>query len=86
MKKIILLAALLFVGTGCAERLHSYIEHPESFVKDPHFAEYKESLDHIERQYLNHEITYAQYLEEKQQLDDKYDYEVKERDDKIANP
>lgn len=85
-KKMILLF-LVSVLAGCTyageRELSDYINEPATIVKDPHFANYKEKLDAIEKEYLEKKITYAQYLEQKTALDDQYTKEVKERDEKI---
>lgn len=86
-KKMILLflASVLAGCTYAGEReLSDYIHEPSTIVRDPHFANYKEQLDALEKEYLEKKITYAQYLEQKTALDDQYNKEVKERDEKIA--
>ncbi len=85
-KKMILLsfASLILGCTYAGEReLSDYIDEPSVIVQDPHFANYKEKLDAVEKEYLEKKITYAQYLEQKAALDDQYNKEVKERNQKI---
>ncbi len=77
MKKIILAVFLLSV-VGC-----SYFQEPEKFIKDPHFAEYQDQRDKLERQYLRKEINYAEYVEKRDALDREYDGQVISRDEKI---
>lgn len=80
-KKFLILS--LFVLAGCSygqEKLETYIEEPGYFIKDPHFAQYQEGLDALERDYLEKKITYAQYLEQKQALDEQYEKEIQQRD------
>jgi hypothetical protein len=78
---------LLAAGiTGCAnytgqERIKEFLVHPESWLKDPHYAEYKENSDTLESKYLAEEITYSEYVDQKKMLDEKYDQEVKERNE-----
>ncbi|GEM_PF-987398 len=85
-KKMILLflAAVLVGCTYAGEReLRDYIDEPSTIVQDPHFGNYKDKLDALEKEYLEKKITYAQYLEQKTTLDDQYSKEVKERNEKI---
>lgn len=87
MSKKMILLFLVSVLAGCTyageRELSDYISEPSTIVKDPHFANYKEKLDGIEKEYLEKKITYAQYLEQKTALDNQYTREVKERDEKI---
>ncbi len=84
-KMTLLFLTLALAGcTYAGEReLGDYIHEPSAIVQDPHFANYKEKLDDLEKQYLDKEITYAQYLEQKTVLDDQYSKEVTERGQKI---
>ena len=87
MSKKMLLLFLVSVLAGCTyageRELSDYIKEPSTIVRDPHFGNYKEKLDALEKQYLEKEITYAQYLEQKTALDDQYNKEVSERNQKI---
>ena len=85
MRKIIVgLAALFLVGCSTVqEKIETYTDEPENFVKDPHFGDYKTNLDELESRYLKKEITYAEYLERKKEIDEKYSKEVQERTEKI---
>ncbi len=82
MKKgfIVLCAVMLF---GCAYG-QEYLENPRSFIRDPHFTKYKENRDDLERSYLHKEITYAEYIEQKDTLDDNYTKEVQKRNKIIS--
>ncbi len=74
MKRIIL--SLLILFAGCAYgggRIGSLLE-------DPHYMQYRQNLDALEREYLDKKIGYAEYLERKQNLDEKYQKEVVERE------
>lgn len=78
MKKGIILF-FIFVFAGCSyggEQLKTWIE-------DPHYMDYRQNRDELESSYLKGEITYAEYLESKKQMDDDYDREVREREQKI---
>ncbi|MCK5178434.1 MAG: hypothetical protein KAR32_02810 [Candidatus Omnitrophica bacterium] len=81
-KSLVLFFALVLFGCSYGQ---NYLKNPETFIRDPHFSEYKERRDDLERQYLHKEITYAQYIEQKDRLDETYDREVQERTDKIMS-
>ncbi len=85
-KKMMLLVLVSLIG-GCTyageRELSDYIDEPATIVKDPHFGNYKDKLDALEKEYLEKKITYAQYLEQKAALDDQYNKEVEERNQKI---
>lgn len=83
-KKVFLLCCLLTLF-GCTYG-QNYLESPETFLEDPHFANYKEKRDALELQYLHKEITYAEYVKERDQLDATYDKEVQQRNEKIMAP
>lgn len=76
MKKI-LIVVFMFLFFGCTK------EELKTFVKDPHYAKSQEELDALEKSYLNKEISYAVYLERKNELEGNYDNEVKERENII---
>ena len=81
--------AVIFLGlllVGCSyegKNLESYVNDPASIIQDPHFGDYKEKRDAIESQYLRKEISYADYTKQVQELDDKYNQEVKIRENKL---
>lgn len=76
MKRIAL--SFLFLFAGCA----AYEQEPiKTIMADPHFSKYQEEADALESSYLKKEITYADYLAQKKELDEKYNKEVKERED-----
>jgi len=72
-------ALLIFLLAGCTYGT----EQIKTLVADPHYAKYQEKLNHLEKSYLDTNITYSEYLEKKQQLEDDYTKEVKEREDII---
>ncbi len=84
-KMMLLFLASVLVGcTYAGEReLSDYINEPSTIVRDRHFTNYKEKLDAVEKEYLEKKITYAQYREQKTALDDQYNKEVAERNQKI---
>lgn len=86
MKNIMVICLALFMF-GCTyegSSLQGYIDDPRTIVKDPHFAGYKEKRDHLESQYLNKEITYADYVAAVDELDQTYNKEVQERNSKTV--
>ena len=88
MIKKLLLCVCVVSLVGCVyegRKLSDYIENPRSFIRDPHFADYKEKRDAVESQYLSKEITYAQYVEQMRVLDDQYTKEINERNEKLSN-
>lgn len=89
--KNFLLILLIFSCVGCTNmskegiKFREYLKQPRMFIKDPHFAAYKEKRDSIESMYLNKEIDYVEYTTKMDELDEKYIKEVEARDYKIHN-
>jgi len=86
MKNIIVLFSAVIIA-GCAyegQRLREYFDSPRSFIRDPHFVDYKEKRDALESEYLQKGISYAEYVEQMDALDENYAREVQERDRKIG--
>ena len=81
-KSLLLICAVMLCGCTYGQ---NYLENPEDILIDPHFARYQENRDDLERQYLHKEITYAEYIEQKNRLDSQYDKEVQERTEKIIS-
>ena len=77
---IILSVALLAGCTYTGQNPENYIDEPATILQDPHFGSYQQQGDELERQYLEKKMTYADYLEKKRVLDDKYSKDVKKRD------
>ncbi len=69
------MAGCSYEGRG----LGSYLNEPSTIIEDPHYSSYKEKKDAMESKYLRKEITYSEYLDETQKLDDMYAQEVDER-------
>ena len=86
MDRKILLAVLALALVGCADKIEGYLENPQTIVQDPHFGEYQQKLDDLEKKYLSRKITYAEYLEQKKGIDKIYTKEVQHREDIINNP
>ena len=86
MKKFIF--GLLLLVVGCSykgQNLETYVDEPQTILRDPHFANYQEARDHLESEYLQKKMTYGEYLEKKKELDDKYTKEVQKRDAIISS-
>lgn len=83
MKKSILVLCMVALF-GCSYG-QDYLRNPTSFIRDPHFTEYKNNRDDLERTYLHKEITYAEYLEQKNKIDEQYSKEVQERNSKVIS-
>jgi hypothetical protein len=82
-----LIVLIGFIALGCTyegNTLRDYLEDPRSIIKDPHFGDYKESRDDLERQYLRKEISYADYVEKMDDLDKRYTQEVEERNEILS--
>ena len=78
MKKLILFGILALMA-GC-----SYgSEQVTTWIQDPHYMQYTQKRDTLESSYLKGELDYADYLEQKQALDDTYAKEDREREEKI---
>ncbi len=78
MKRLAGLILVLFV-TGCSFG----VQNMESLMKDPHYAQYQQSIDRLEHEYLQKQISYTEYQEKKKELEDTYAKEVKMREEKI---
>lgn len=88
MKKAVLLCFVaLLIGCSYAgeKKLDEYLSDPKTWVKDPHFANYKEQRDVLESEYLQKNISYAEYLERRTSLDERYAREVFERNAIISS-
>lgn len=71
MKKtvVLLLAAVCLSFTGCSGNL-------ETLVQDPAFRNYEKEMDAAEKAYLNKEISYAEYLERRREIEEEYARDV----------
>lgn len=88
MKNILVVLLVVFFA-GCAEtsqRIDSIVDDPGTIFQDPDFAAYEQELNALEKQYLQKEITYAQYLEGRKQLEENYEREVKDQAAEVDDP
>lgn len=77
--KVMALCVFIVFAAGC-----SYgSEKLKTLLTDPDYSQYRERLDSLERSRLHGEISYPQYLEKKQQLDEDYARIIQEREQKI---
>lgn len=76
MKKLISLLSLFFL-IGCTS------EQIKTMATDPHYAQYQDKRDGLEKSYLDGSLNYVDYQKQVQQLDENYTKEVKERENII---
>ena len=87
MSRKYFLVLFVLLWAGCVyegKSLNEYFDNPREFIKDPHFETYQQRRDALESQYLNKEISYPEYVEGMETLDQKYAREVEERNRKLA--
>lgn len=75
--RILLIFLLVIFLTGCT---YDEAKRLTTFMEDPHYAQYKKQLDSLEKSYLDKEISYAEYLRRKEQIDEQYTKEVQKRE------
>lgn len=79
MKRFIV-GVLLLCVCGCAAE-----GKVSNIIRDQHFTEYKQTLDDLERDYLRKKISYADYLEQKKQVEEGYEKQISSRRDVVEN-
>ncbi len=87
MKKYLIIISFL-VLSGCSyegEKISTYLKKPETFIKDPHYKKYKESLADAESLYLQKEINFSEYSKQKKSIDEKYESEIQSRQRSIES-
>lgn len=82
---IIQLAAILLCGVSCADKIEKYLDDPKTLLEDPVSVNHQQALDDLERSYLRKEMTYAEYLQQKKQIEDAYTLQVEKRQQIIEN-
>ena len=75
MRKSIVILALFFL-VGCSYGTADL----KTVITDPHYAGYQKQLDDLEHSYLRGDVSYPDYLLKKQQIEDNYTKEVKQRE------
>lgn len=83
MRKCLILI-FVFMLSGCTYG-QEYLERSDTFIRDPHFTEYKQNRDALESSYLKKEITYAEYITQRDVLDEQYSKEVQKRTSVITS-
>lgn len=87
MKRIMVFCFIAFI-VGCTyegTKISSYIKNPSTLLKDPLSVNYQQALDDLESSYLQKKITYAEYVKQKQQIEDDYQEKVQARTKIIEN-
>lgn len=79
MKFAIMFVVVLALA-GCTH--DNPVQH---LIQDQEFAGYKETLDQLEKDYLRKRITYADYLQKKQQVDEEYQKQIETRRHQLEN-
>jgi len=82
-KSLVLICVLMLFGCTYGQE---YLERSDTFIRDPHFTKYKQNRDSLESSYLQKEITYAEYIEQRDKMDEQYSKEVQERTSVIMSP
>ena len=87
MKKIMVFCFIAFI-VGCTyegTKIGCYVKDPSTLLEDPLSVNHQQALDDLESSYLNKEITYAEYVKQKQQIEDDYQEKVQTRTKIIEN-
>ena len=87
MNKIMVFCFILFI-VGCTyegTRISTYVNKPRTLLQDPLSVNHQQALDDLENSYLHKEITYAEYVKQKQQLEDDYQGKVQARTEIVEN-
>ncbi len=66
-----------------SDPLKTVMDDPITILEDPLTVEHKQAMADLERAYVKKEITYAEYLEQKQELEDDYTKAVQQRENWI---
>ena len=74
---------LVFFVLGCTQRLQTYVDDPKTIFQDPLTVNHQDALDKLESRYLRKEMTYAEYLDRKKQMENDYAEKVQVRQEKI---
>ena len=84
-----LIILFLVLLAGCAEttnRLESIVDDPGTILQDPGFANYQQKQDDLEKEYLQKKITYAEYLQRKNKIEEDYARDIKKQKNSLENP
>jgi hypothetical protein len=83
--KNLLMVGLLVVVWGCSYSAEKYIEDPKTILQDPFSVNHQQALDDLEKAYLKKDINYADYLDQKRQLEEDYQKELQHREKMIRD-
>ena len=84
MKKIIIFLAVLLVG--CSYSKETYLSEPKTILADPLTVQYKKDLADLESAYLQKRVSYVDYLQKKEQIEDNYTAQVEKREGRQDQP
>ena len=82
MQKIIVVVCLAAWIAGCSygkERVELMLDNPPEILEDSLYTETQTRMEELESRYLNGEISYAQYLEKKTELENRYKQQADHR-------
>lgn len=80
MKRFIVVCAAAVLLCGCSAH-----DKVRNIIRDQEFADYQKELDNLEKDYLHKRMSYADYLEKKQQVEENYEQQISSRRDAIEN-
>ncbi|MCK5214548.1 MAG: hypothetical protein KAR05_04275 [Candidatus Omnitrophica bacterium] len=86
MKRCVLFILLVLFAVGCSNggsRIKMYMDDPKTILEDPMSVNHQDALDNLESRYLRKEITYAEYLKKKRQLEEDYAKEAQKMRDTV---
>jgi hypothetical protein len=79
MKYFLICVGFLFV-VGCGAQMPL-----KNMVRDQQFGKYQAALEQLESDYLQKKISYAQYLEQKNRVEEDYQQKIDSRRNLIQN-
>jgi len=86
MRGLIILILCCGLCSACQygpEKFATVVDDPIRILEDPLTVEHKQAMADLEKSYLKKEITYAEYLDQKQMLEDEYTRQVQKRENWI---
>ena len=83
---VLILVCLAIAGcTYADDKIDGYLDDPKTLLEDPLTVDHERQLSELESRYLAQKITYAQYLEQKQQLQNGYIKDVRKREEILSD-
>ena len=81
MKKILAFCFIFILGCSYGgDKIQTIMDDPKTLLEDPLSVEHQQALDDLEKEYLHQNITYAEYLERKKQIEEDYARDVQKRE------